>query len=92
VPKTRNQFDMKLYYDTRSTILHGGEPEKKHLTVIQNSSPLIEVVRRLLLGFLRAATGTSQFNRRKTYSEGIIDELLLHPHTREEIRQAMGLV
>jgi hypothetical protein len=84
--------DMKLYYDTRSTILHGGEPEKKHLAVIQNSSPLLDVLRRLLVGFLRVATGTSQFNRRKMYSEGIIDEHLLHPHTREKIRQAMGLV
>ena len=84
--------DMKLYYDTRSRILHGGEPEKKHLAVIQNSSPLIDVVRRLLLGFLRVATGTSKFNRSKTYSDGTFDELLLYPPTREKIRQAMGLV
>jgi Apea-like HEPN len=82
--------DMKLYYDTRSTIIHGGELKKKHHPVIQDSALLMKVVRRLLLGFLRVATGSSQFNKRKTFNEAI-DELLLHAHDREEVRQAMGL-
>jgi hypothetical protein len=82
---------MKLYYETRSTIVHGGEVKKKHRPIIQDSSPLMDIVRRLLVGFLRLATGSSRFNKRKKFSEEI-DAILLHSGDREELRQAMGFV
>jgi hypothetical protein len=82
---------MKLYYETRSKIVHGGELKDKNRPVLEDSSQLMDVVRRLLLGLLRLATGPSRFNSRKTISEDI-DGILLHSRDREELRQAMGLI
>ncbi len=83
-------YDMvKRYYDLRSTIVHGGELKEKHLKLLQDTSPIRDIVRRLLLAFLRLATGTSRFNKRGFDAE--LDRLLLHSGDRKELQQAMGL-
>lgn len=81
---------MKLIYETRSTIVHGGELKDKHRAVLNDLTPLTDIVRRLLLGFLRLATGRSSFNNRSRLLNDI-DGMLLHSKSRDELRQAMGL-
>jgi hypothetical protein len=82
--------EMRVYYDTRSKIVHGGDLKEKHLQVLRDLSPLMQTLRRLLVGFLRLADGNSRFNLRKLLAEEI-DSILLHSAEREELRRAMEI-
>lgn len=79
---------MKFYYDTRSRIVHGEVLREKHLQVIQNPEPLLEIVRRLLVAFLRLAE-CGPFQPAKFKDE--IDSILQHSQRRAELRNKMGL-
>jgi hypothetical protein len=81
---------MKQIYETRSTIVHGGELKKKHRAVLEDLTPLMDILRSLLSGFLRLASGNSQFSSRTRIADEI-DSILLHAKHREELRVAMGL-
>lgn len=82
--------EMKLYYETRSKIVHGGILKKKHHAALNNLGPLMSALRHLLLGFVRLATGSSRFHNRKRLGEQL-DTVLLHAGDCEELRRAMGL-
>jgi hypothetical protein len=81
--------EMKQYYEVRSKIVHGNDLKPKHLQIINDSSGLMRLVRRLLLGFIRLATSSSRFNSRTKLARDI-DSWLMHMHDREELREAMG--
>jgi hypothetical protein len=78
--------DMKTFYDTRSKVVHGGELKAKHIAALQDYERLLDLVRRLLSGFVRAtAAGTVPNN---FYEE--VDASLQHPVRRAALRAAFG--
>jgi hypothetical protein len=83
-------FDsMKLYYDTRSCLVHGSDLKQKHIDVIQDHTNLLDIARRLIVGFVRLAS-SGEFTKVATLKESI-DGILLHTGKREELRAKMGL-
>jgi hypothetical protein len=78
--------DMKTFYDTRSKVVHGGELKPKHTAALQGYERLVDLVRRLLSGFVTAtASGAIP---QGFYEE--IDASLQHSVRRAAIRAAFG--
>ena len=78
--------EMKTFYDTRSKVVHGGELKAKHTAALQNYERLLDLVRWLLSGFVRAtAVGTVP---QDFYEE--VDGSLQHSVRRAELRAAFG--
>jgi hypothetical protein len=80
---------MKLYYDTRSCLVHGSDLKQKHLDVIQDHRGLLDIARRLLAGFVRLAS-SGEFAKVASLKERI-DGILLHSARRDALRAQMGL-
>jgi len=88
---------MKGYYDTRSSVVHGGsrlykrngqlrDRPRRHL---ENQQDLRDFVRRLLVAFLNLRLASKHpFDR--DFFEKRLDSALLHNETRSELRVAMG--
>ena len=81
---------VKDYYKVRSTLVHGGDLEEKESAMLTNNDELLGVLRRMLVAFLRLATGQSRFNSRRAV-EHALDGMLLSTAIRHELRQSMGL-
>ncbi|MFL6390234.1 MAG: DUF2934 domain-containing protein [Terriglobales bacterium] len=81
--------DVREYYDTRSTIVHGGHRKPKHEKIIQNNGPLRTIVQRLLLGFLKLTAVGMLDDDIKLWKE--LEEVLLDSKRRENLRRRMGL-
>ena len=79
---------IKIYYDTRSRIVHGDALKDRHLQVIQNPKHLLDIVRRLLVAFLRLADSPHPLSQR--VKDGL-DSILHHSQHRAELRKQMGL-
>jgi hypothetical protein len=81
---------MKSYYDTRSRVVHGDTLSGKHRRHLADQEALREMVRRLLVGFLRLTISTEHaFD--KTFFKKKLDSALLHNESRSDLRVAMGL-
>ena len=88
---------MKGYYDTRSSVVHGGsrlynqqgQLREKHRQHLENQQDLRDVVRRLLVGFIRL-TLSSEHSFNNEFFEQRLDSALLHSTKRSELRVAMG--
>lgn len=79
--------DMRIFYDTRSKLVHGDALKKKHTDALANHERLIDLVRRLLRGFVHL-TATSGVPG-DFYSE--LDSSLQHAEKRAAIRMSLGL-
>jgi hypothetical protein len=80
----------KLWYDLRSTVVHGGEVKAKHQPLLADPEPLREIVRRLLRGFLQL-TSIDQSPYSKRFFAQDLDAFLLSDQHRGRLRSAMGL-
>ena len=80
---------MKRFYDARSKIVHGVPLKPKQQSVLNDDSALMELVRRLLVAFIRLACSGAY--GRQTLSD-TIDVRLVHGVKREHLRKHMGLV
>jgi hypothetical protein len=78
--------EMRTFYDTRSKVVHGGDLKPKHTTALQNYERLVELVRQMLSGFVRA-TASGAFPG-DFYEE--IDASLQHTARRAALRAALG--
>lgn len=77
---------MADYYEVRNKIVHGGSLEAKHRDVVNKEAELRNVLRQLLLGFLRLADAnrvTKTFYRE-------LDATLQHTEKRKNLRKSMG--
>ena len=80
----------KLWYRLRSRIVHGSDLKPRDRGALGMTAELVNIVRRLLLGFLTFATRRSPVSNRSGLGRHI-DEVLLHTRQRSELREAMGL-
>jgi hypothetical protein len=81
---------MKGYYDVRSRVVHGQPLKAKHHSLMQNEKTLLDLLRRLLVGFLRLTMSSGHLYT-KTFFLKNLDSALLHSERRSELRMAMGL-
>ena len=82
---------VKSFYDTRSKIVHGGALRPTHQANVQAEPELRDILRRLLLGFLRLTDSANTRPTRK-FVEEQLDEVLLDTKRRSALRGAMGLL
>jgi hypothetical protein len=89
---------MKSYYDTRSSVLHGGsrlynrsgqlkDKPRRHL---EDQEDLRDFVRRLLVGFLHLSLSSGP-SLDRDFFDGKLDSALIHAERRSELRVALGL-
>ena len=89
---------MKGYYDTRSSVVHGGsrlytrsgrlkDRPRWHL---ENQQDLREYLRRLLVSFVNLSLTSEHSFNRDFFEENRLDSTLLHDERRSELRVAMG--
>lgn len=81
---------MKGSYDTRSRVVHGDPLNPKQRGHLQDQQALRDMVRRLLVGFIRL-TISSGHSFDKTFFKERLDSALLHDARRSGLRAAMGL-
>jgi hypothetical protein len=81
---------MKSYYDTRSRVVHGDTLSGKHRRHLADQEALREMVRRLLVGFLRLTISTEHVFDKSFFKEKL-DSALLHNESRTDLRVVMGL-
>jgi hypothetical protein len=82
--------ETKRWCRLRGNIVHGADSRPQDREALATTGEFINIVRRVLLGFLTLATGSSRFNDRPSLSADI-DKLLLDTSERSELRKAMGL-
>jgi hypothetical protein len=85
--------ELGQYYDDRSLLVHGSEPDtapkrEAFESRIRNAGPVAAVARQLVLGMIKAATSQAWPNW-KSFREGL-DANLLHTAKREAIRVGFG--
>lgn len=92
-------FDqMRSYYDTRSSVVHGGsrlydklgQLRAKPRKYLKNQRDLRDIVRRLLVGFLNLTLASGNSYNSAFFDEEL-DRSLIHSKSRLELRKAMGL-
>jgi hypothetical protein len=82
--------EMKRFYTTRSTIVHGGELRQQHLDLINDDTALRDVVRRVLRAVLHLAVEHEKHLTRKFVANDL-DGILVHSEEREALRREMAL-
>jgi hypothetical protein len=80
---------VKSFYDTRSKIVHGGALRPAQQDKVQAEPELRDILRRLLLGFLRL-TDSAHTQPTRKFVEEQLDEVLLDTERRSALRSAMG--
>jgi Apea-like HEPN len=83
------------YYAVRSTLVHGSEPltgaeRDRFLELMSNPRPIVDIARRLLIGFLRLVDQVNEFRSMKEFRDRI-DGILVHGGHREALRTRMGI-
>ena len=82
--------ELKGFYDTRSTLVHGGQPGKKHQARLGRVDELRAIVRRLLRAFVGfAAAGSGPYS--KTFFKEDLDAALVDSAQRHKLRQTLKL-
>ena len=82
--------ETERWYHRRSKSVHGSDLKPPDREALGTTGELVNIVRRVLLGFLTLATRPSPFNNRSRLSQDI-DKVLLHTLERSDLRKAMGL-
>lgn len=84
-------FDsMRQFYDTRSTIVHGGNLRGKHREDLGKIEELRSLVRQLLRSFIAFAVNPPVGYSKRFFKERL-DTALLNAAEREKLRTALGL-
>jgi hypothetical protein len=81
---------MRGFYDTRSTIVHGGSLKTKHQKNLNNVEVLRALVRRLLASFVAFAVHPPKEYPKSFFKENL-DVVLVDSAEREKLRAALGL-
>jgi hypothetical protein len=81
---------LRAFYDTRSKVIHGTNLKAKHQTLLRRVDELRNIVKRLLVAFIRLG------NRRpdeyeKDFWQEKLDRTLVNTVERERLRVALGL-
>jgi hypothetical protein len=84
---------MKEWYRLRSLIAHGGEITSRFYDSLRDPSPLVQIARQLIRGFVQLTASAADY---KTSSEfrkfkDDIDATLIHGGNRAKLRKRMGL-
>ena len=81
---------LKEFYDTRSKVIHGAHIKAKHQTLLQRVDELRNIVKRLLIAFIRLAN-----SKPAEYGKGFwqekLDGVLVNAVERQKLRAALGL-
>jgi hypothetical protein len=79
---------MKVFYDTRSTLVHGDALKPKHHQCLEGVDDLRSLVRKLLRAFVTLAANPSAIYN-KTFFEEQLDMALVDATEREKLRAAL---
>ena len=82
---------LKDFYDTRSTVVHGANLREKHHTLLRRVDELRNIVRRLLVAFIRLGNTKPSEHGKKFWKEKL-DGVLMNTVEREKLRVALGLL
>jgi Apea-like HEPN len=81
---------LKDFYDTRSKVIHGASLKAKHQTLLQRVEELRNIVRRLLIAFIRLGN-TKPAEYGKNFWQEKLDGALVNTVERGKLRVALGL-
>ena len=85
---------VNCYYAARSNLVHGatlkGAKKESFRELLSNREPILDIARRLLLGFLRMIDGQPDYPSISVFKEKL-DAILVHAVNREALRSKMGL-
>jgi Apea-like HEPN len=81
---------LKNFYNTRSRVIHGANLQAKHQTLLQSVDELRNIVKRLLVAFIRLGN-TKPAEYGKNFWQEKLDALLVNTVERERLRVALGL-
>jgi len=82
---------LKDFYDTRSRVIHGSNLQQKHQTLLQRVDELRNIVKRLLVAFIRLGN-TKPPKYGKDFWQAKLDGTLVNTVERERLRGALGLL
>jgi hypothetical protein len=81
---------LKDFYDTRSKVIHGAHLKAKQQTLLQRVDELRNIVKRLLIAFIRLATAKpAEYG--KSFWQERLDGALVNAGERDKLRAALGL-
>ena len=81
---------VKDFYNTRSRVIHGAHLQAKHQTLLQRVDELRNIVRRLLVAFIRLGN-TKHAEYGKKFWQEKLDGMLVNKLERDRLRVALGL-
>jgi hypothetical protein len=81
---------LKDFYNTRSRVIHGATLQAKHQTLLRRVDELRNIVKRLLVAFIRIGN-TKPAEYRKTFWQEKLDGMLVNTVERKKLRAALGL-
>jgi len=84
--------DVKRFYSVRSTIVHGGSLNTRQRGVLARADDARELVRRLLVAFLRLAARTTPTRYTKSFFEKDLDAVLLDEQARRSMLRDLGII
>jgi len=81
---------LKDFYNTRSRVIHGANLQAKHQTLLQRVDELRNIVKRLLVAFIRLGN-TKPVEYGKNFWQEKLDGMLVNTMERGKLRVALGL-
>jgi hypothetical protein len=81
---------LKDFYNTRSRVIHGANLQAKHQTLLQRVDELRNIVKRLLVAFIRLGN-TKPVEYGKNFWQEKLDGMLVNTVERGKLRVALGL-
>ena len=81
---------LKDFYDTRSKVIHGATLRAKHQALLQRVDELRNIVKRLLVAFIRLGNKNSA-EYGKSFWQEKLDGTLVNTVQRDKLRVALGL-
>jgi hypothetical protein len=81
---------LKDFYNTRSRVIHGANLQAKHQTLLQRVDELRDIVKRLVVAFIRLGN-TKPADYGRNFWQEKLDGALVNTMEREKLRAAMGL-
>jgi hypothetical protein len=84
--------DMKRFYDVRSKTVHGAELKGWRPGVLARADDARELVRRLLVAFVRLAASSSPTRYTKTFFNEDVDAVLQDEQARRRMLRDLGII
>src|SRR5947209_20573540 len=81
---------LKDFYNTRSRVIHGANLQAKHQTLLRRVDELRNIVKRLLVAFIRLGN-TKPAEYGKNFWQEKLDGMLVNTVEREKLRVALGV-